>query len=455
MPAARALLKTRVNDKLPEDVLLEIFDAYRQDHDIGVHRRHNKVWNSKNGWFILAHVCRSWRRAVLLSPSRLHLRLLFTPSRSAGAMVLRRLPPLPVLVDCDASYWTEKEDRLALSAIKHRDRVRGITLSRPYTYTTMLHKLLNTSFPNLESLDFWSFTSRQLDLPATFLSGSTSCLRQLTLDYLAPTSLSPVLSSTRALVELTLRMPFLRRLELRLSYHGEAIDIAPNFSPPTASAGNAVTLPKLTDFIFEGRVHYLNMLADGLAAPSLQRLDIRVQSDGPPLLPNRNLCRFIADTEYQLIAVCLVYLAGNLGVDGATRSSIESDRDPPLRIYLPITVSPEEIGDMLSRPLSTVEELEVRDLVITEGRQWRGLFKRLPQLKVITMSSNMVLDVARAFQPNREEPALEVLPALEQIKVAMILNKSDNESIRSAFEPLIAARQGVGRHIGLSWPSHR
>ncbi|KAH9173327.1 hypothetical protein EDB89DRAFT_2068785 [Lactarius sanguifluus] len=80
--AAGALLTNRVtidNDKHPEDVLLEIFDAYRQLHKL--QPNYGKLWNSKDGWFKLAHVCLHWRRAVLLSPSRLHLHLLFTPAQ--------------------------------------------------------------------------------------------------------------------------------------------------------------------------------------------------------------------------------------------------------------------------------------------------------------------------------------------------------------------------------------
>src|SRR5258708_14705304 len=57
------------NDKLPEDVLLEIFDVYRQLYEL--QSGYEKLWNSR--WFRLAHVCQSWRRVVLFSSSRLRL----------------------------------------------------------------------------------------------------------------------------------------------------------------------------------------------------------------------------------------------------------------------------------------------------------------------------------------------------------------------------------------------
>ncbi|KAI0255405.1 hypothetical protein BJV78DRAFT_1350638 [Lactifluus subvellereus] len=43
-------------DVLPEDVLLEIFDSCRQSFE--QEPRYERIWNSNNGWFKLAHVCR-------------------------------------------------------------------------------------------------------------------------------------------------------------------------------------------------------------------------------------------------------------------------------------------------------------------------------------------------------------------------------------------------------------
>jgi len=116
------------NNKLPEDALLEIFDAYRQLYELQPH--YENVWNSRDGWFKLAHVCLRWRRVVLLWSSRLHVHLLFTPRRSLREPMLRCLPRFPILVDYSATSWTEKEGNLALAVIRHRNRVRGITLRR-------------------------------------------------------------------------------------------------------------------------------------------------------------------------------------------------------------------------------------------------------------------------------------------------------------------------------------
>ncbi|KAI0251470.1 hypothetical protein BJV78DRAFT_1211873, partial [Lactifluus subvellereus] len=83
-------------DRLPEEVLLEIFDFYRQG--LECQGNYENRWNGRNGWFNLAYVCQNWRRVVLASPSRLRLRLIFTAHTPTMTVVLTRLPPLPIVV---------------------------------------------------------------------------------------------------------------------------------------------------------------------------------------------------------------------------------------------------------------------------------------------------------------------------------------------------------------------
>jgi len=107
--------------KLPNDVLLDIFDSYRQ---IFQHKHHYKRdWNSKHGWFKLAHVCQAWRLVVLTSPSRLHLRLLFTvhhnTTRKATAIATGHLPLLPIVVDYSDRAWAVEAQHQMVSALAH------------------------------------------------------------------------------------------------------------------------------------------------------------------------------------------------------------------------------------------------------------------------------------------------------------------------------------------------
>ena len=102
-------------------------------------------------------------------------------------VMLKNLPPFPVLVDYRTSSWTERVERLAIAALRYRSRVRGITIRRPYRGMVKLIRALIHPFPKLESLEICPLDTLYLNselpiLPARFrlLSGSAPCLRRLT-----------------------------------------------------------------------------------------------------------------------------------------------------------------------------------------------------------------------------------------------------------------------------------
>ena len=465
-------------DILPEDVLLEVFDAYRQDMELLP--RYENIWNSRDGWFKLAHVCPRWRRLVLLSPIRLHVHLLFTPRRSSRVTMLKRLHPFPILVDYRAACWTVREENLALAAISNRSRVRGIALRTPYMDMVKLYRALSHPFPELESLEIFPNFPRDhewLIIPANFLSGSIPCLRRLTLRKVAPGCLSPLLSSATGLVELTLslhtewgsppeasllsnlrRMSRLRRLELTLLYQLSALILDP---PPPTDTGDVVPLPELTHVTFTGHRSYLEALVVGLAAPSLQHLDTKLygQSHGTFTIPH--LCKFIRNSECQFTTIRLVFSRSKLKFSARTGS--ESIDDLPFRIIIPEPVSLEQMGQELSGPFSTTEELVVtldepwfREPQGPSLTEWRGFFYHIPQVKMVQIPAREVSNVAHAFLQDGQKPAMDLLPALEKVKVDMrhrrhvTSSRSDlHASIRDSFESLITAREQVGSPVTL------
>ena len=118
---------TKGDDSLtPRGNPLGIFDVYRQDMEL--QPGYKTLWNSRNGWFKLTHMCRSWRHLVHLSPSCLDVHLLFTPSRSSRVTMLRCLPPFPILDSHCPASWMEKEEILAAAAIRHHSHVCVIVL---------------------------------------------------------------------------------------------------------------------------------------------------------------------------------------------------------------------------------------------------------------------------------------------------------------------------------------
>ncbi|KAH9071149.1 hypothetical protein EDB83DRAFT_2517738 [Lactarius deliciosus] len=440
---ARTLLANR-GDKLPENVLLEIFDAYRQD--IELQPGYKNVWNSRDGWFKLAHVCRSWRQVVLLSPSRLHLHLLFTPRRSSRAAVLNRLPRLPILIDFSAETrtWTNKEVNLALAAIKHRSRVHGIALRRQYTEMDELLGALSHPFPGLESLEISpTHGNYELLLPAGFLSGSAPSLRQLSLRAGAPRRLSPLLSSATGLVELTLtlrvvltalpgasfianlqRMSHLRRLELNLDYY-KTRNPYPTELP--GRAGDVVRLSELTHLFFRGHRVYLQALVIRLGAPLLQHLEVALCGGSHPPFPIPHLCKFICDAECQFTEVSLGLGHEELRFCAGTSSTQSLIDVQPFTLAIPQPVSLEQLGQELSRPLATVEGL----IIAWDGAPWRtggrfqtgqlrGFFKHVPRVKKVQVPAQVACDLARSFQHGGKGPVLDLLPALELVEVFLV-----------------------------------
>ncbi|KAN0137335.1 hypothetical protein V8E53_004780, partial [Lactarius tabidus] len=314
---------------------------------------------------------------------------------------------------------------------------------------------------------------RQLALPAMSLPS----LRRLSLQGIALIYLSPLLSSATGLVELDLtlsvqygappedsliasvqRMSCLRRLELKLSYLYHDFPISPSPSPP-ASARDAVPLSKLTDLTFLGHCSYLQMLVVGLAAPSLQRLDVEIHPT-PPVFSIPHLCKFICDTENQFIAVSLYLSEEELVFTADT--NLTSDHARPFRIIFPQPfVQLEEIGNMLSGPLSTVEELIVEpygplepEAFTQDHIQWEGFFNHIRRAKMVQMPFEMAHDVVHSFQ---QGGLLDLLPSLEQVKVDFGHSLQTGryrdhqfKTVCDAFEPLIAARRQAGRPTVLS-----
>ena len=473
------LSATIYNHKLPEDVLLEIFDAYRQLYEL--QPNYETLWNSVDGWLKLVHVCLQWRRVLLLSTCRLHVHMLFTPSQPSRGPLSRCLTRLPIWVDYSTASWNIKEEEnLALAVLEQRSLVRGIILG-PCPPDRLL-SALSRPFPNLENLDIGSTTSTHHHWRIPVLpSMSLPSLRRLTLRGVTPSYISPLLSSAKGrLVELTLtlivehralpehsfianlqRLSCLRRLELKLSYVQGVAIIPPSPSPPPpASAGDAVTLSKLTDLIFTGHCSYLRMLVVALAAPSLQHLDVEIYRTSPDL-PIPQLCKFIRDTENQFFGVSLYLLQEKFMFSAVT--SLPPDSAQSFSIIFPKPfVQLKELGNNLSGPLSTVERLVIEyhspyrlgmGLSTQHHIKWGGFFNHIPQVKVIQVASEVANEVAHSL---KQGDLLSLLPSLEQVKVDFYtrLPISDRDSqyktIREAFKPIIATRKQAGRRIKLS-----
>ncbi|KAI9455082.1 hypothetical protein BJY52DRAFT_1417606 [Lactarius psammicola] len=89
--------RATIISKLPDDVLLEIFDFCQKNHhtqDDDTLRIGRNVWK----WHILVQVCRRWRQIIFGSPHRLNLRILCT-YRTPVRKNLGIWPAFPIVID--------------------------------------------------------------------------------------------------------------------------------------------------------------------------------------------------------------------------------------------------------------------------------------------------------------------------------------------------------------------
>ena len=204
---------TNIN-RLPDEVLLDIFDSYRQS----ITDQYDNYWRKKYAWFNLAHVCRRWRAVTFTSSSRLDLNVIVRPVKP-GAIKTIPSGHLPILIDYtelpvraisinETSVW-----RLRASLTHHRDRVREISFggsgSECYPIFTKFIQAASHHFPALESLVFcFEHVRKPLEFPATFLRGpdqSDLPFRRLGwYGSYSTFSISGFLPSATALTDLTL-----------------------------------------------------------------------------------------------------------------------------------------------------------------------------------------------------------------------------------------------------------
>ncbi|KAI0251464.1 hypothetical protein BJV78DRAFT_474326 [Lactifluus subvellereus] len=448
-------------DKLPDEILLEIFDSYRRG--FGPQHNHENAWNGKNGWFKLAHVCQNWRRIVLASPSSLHLLLIFTPRSPQRAAMLTRLPPLPVFINYGAGAQNVREENRVLSALKYSNRVRGIDFrpSESRIAPEMLLKVLNYPLPELESLEFDLLADVRARFPTTFIQGSAQRLRHLKLWGAQLSSLSQLLSSTTGLIDLSLGidtlscpsppvslltllqgMLALRRLELRMWYTRHGVIDVPT---PSTKTEDIVRLSHLTYFQFSGYTADLEGLVARLATPSLQ--DFRVDfydCCSPFSMPVPHLSRFIHDMDRPVFAAKFEFGTHDLHI-----SMSHSLPDLTSKIILPWGIPLAQISSMFPAALATVQ-----DLLITISRSFRDpteyhkFLEQFHNVKILRLRPGLVSDIMGSLQLDDGEPALDVLPALEEID---LVGEDQHAHTFGNLGPFVAARQRAGRPVKVFW----
>ena len=274
---------------LTDDILLEVFDWYRQTL--------LEQWTNTWKWVTLVHVCRRWRHIVFGSPCRLDLWLPCT----YGTPVRKRLDCWPSSLPIFIKYWanlefrqpsSEDEDDL-IAALEHPDRVRKIQLAATSSQLEKVAERMQMAFTGLTSLSLWLAKGTTPTLPKTFLAVCSSPrLRDISLVGVPLPGLPQLLASTIDLVSLRLlevpddgyispdvmatclsTLPHLRSLCIDFHF---PLSTRHNrgghrrLAPPTTRD----SLPSLTSFNFRGTSEYLEDLVAKIDAPFLSEVNI-------------------------------------------------------------------------------------------------------------------------------------------------------------------------------------
>ena len=473
---------------LPDEVLLVIFDSYRQGIDSYDHQ-----WRGKYVWFNLTHVCRKWRAVMFASSSRLDLCITVGLTKPNDIEAI--LPDhLPIVIEYKDRYQDITSSAIGgmRAALEQRDRMRGISFEGTRASMDEFFSATNCTFPTLDSVILRSSRGQDLTVPETFLRGTAADLsklhlRRLSLDRVALTSISGFLLSISALTDLSLKidtafgsspetsllaclqgMPCLCRLDLSITTDFLSSPL------PRISPRDIVPFPlsKLTTFHYAGHWKFLDALVDGLSVPHLREIRMEFRRDSCPMIP---LTRFINDTDEHLRVVHITFHEHVFHLSLQTHSEYTclcDTRSPSSRIP---RWSPEPVirlCDALSTKLPAVEELRVTfgfAMMATEDHLlWRRHYGQFPGVKVFRIDGALSVKswevnedydfLAPTFLRDNEGPAvaLAFLPALEEIQLGqgwLWTPESQSETNLEVFRPFLSARQQAGRPVRISFCS--
>ena len=407
--------------------------------------------------------------------SRLDVCLLLKPKNGTHMKTLMSTNPLiPIVIKYDMyTSVTAKDMGRLLSALKRPYRIRGIDLT---LYTTELNKFFKATkcaFPILESLSLRAKGDQVMEIPATFLKGTNLRLRSLELHPIYLTSISRLLSSATALTDLSLKikcydkvpdllhllsqlqgMPYLRHLLLNIDCFTDHLE---QLTEPKES----FPLAKLTSFDYQGHSSFLDILAMGFEAPSLQDVDIGLY-DGtqtlPALPPILHLPQFINDIGEHYHAVLFILQRNYFDFSLQARAEVIRHKSPRFRLHLRrfpdtnIQNSITELTSIFSAKLSTMEKL----LIIFKDTQeedfpWRTFLEQFPSVKEFRIQGTNNHRIASALQHGG--PNLSVLPALERITLCNTSYIAGHSSELVVFQPFVSAREQAGLQVQVTCSS--
>ena len=471
---------------LSDDVLLDIFDSYR---NIPV-RSYKFGWP----WHLLVHVCQRWRQVIFTSPQRLSLQLTCT----FGTPVRKNLgiwPPLPVLVDCGSysgSPLTPNEEDNVIAALEHHNRVCRVNIYLTSPQLGRVVAAMQEPYPVLRYLSVGLRGGNARALPTGFLGGCAPGLQVVTLSGIAYPALPSLLLSASHLVTLSLEyipptgfislqtlvvsLAALPRLKhFTLEY--QSTTPSPDLTPPPLAA--RIDLPSLTSFKFQGTGEYLESLVVRIDSPQLDWIVITYlnRSDNfqiyqLPKFISRSVGRHLSSFKHAEVAL---YKDRELTAFDMSRSPCHSFSDlnfagdPGMRLGdLPASffrLSPlAQVLSQFSAALSNVVHLKLMIRPVprlglsvdstsqhgwlsydtwTDDIEWQPLLRQFIAVETLYVTRDLAERIASAleYSVSEETEAADALPSLRLICLA--------GQPASSIENFVTAHQLSGRPLSV------
>jgi F-box-like len=437
-------------DKLPDDVLLEIFVCLTCQLEA--------EWSTafEDGWRTLVHVCKQWRSVVFSSPRRLNLQL-FCTNRRPVKRLLDIWPPLPIYIHAlnDSGKSPMRGVTNLTAALKQHSRVQGIEIWG-VPNSILKKSVAMKPFPALTSLKLSSNDKKAPVLPDSFLGGSAPRLQEIWLFGIPFPGIGKLLLSTTDLVTLSLwdiphsgyispeamdvSLSTLTRLkELHLQFRSpRSRAVRENRHPPPLTR---VVLPALTTLWFRGDSEYLEDIMSRIDTPLLKNMEITFFNQ--LLFDTPQLRHLISRTGIIRAPDCARIFFRDVDV------TIEPFQTLSLRILCKPSdwqlSSLSQLYDSALSPLPTLERLEIRNGRTyweddMENVQWLEFLHLFLSVKELVLSTKLFQLVAPALN----ELDITVLPAIQTI---VIQGSRSSEPDTKVIRKFIARRQLLGRPV--------
>ena len=420
---------------LSDDVLLNVFDLYRNSHDYS----YRPVW----GWHVLVHVCQRWRQVIFTSPRRLNLQILCT-DRTPVKTNLCIWPAFPIVVHCNSFRGISPEGNVH-AALEHPDRVCYVKVDVKGPKMAKIVALLQEPFPVLKRLEILVKAVYPPILTAELLGGSAPSLRHIYLRGVSFPAFPSFLLTTCNLVTLTFHdvpmtgcispevvvvgLAALTRLKtLNIGFKWPAPYRYQRPPPPVTR----IVLPALTSFLFLGPWDYVEDLVAQIDSPQLDV--IRVDYSNHLIDASVTQVSKFVDRSLGPKSTLFKHARVSIHSDLISFTLYRHGIHPPSDWHSAKTIiSCQGIGGQVSHvsqvlcqfsaTLAAVVHLELDQVVesrtweVLGGVDWLHLFRQFPAVQMMHVSRQLASFVAHALEDVTGETAAELLPSLDLISL--------------------------------------